>query len=83
MVVPASLDMVSLLGSGDVLLREVERLFPDVDIHVRGNEMRFTGPSSEVALVEQLVDEMVAVRAHRAGPDGRGRRSVGVDAPRS
>ena len=60
-VVPSSLDMVSLLGSGDVLLREVERLFPDVDIHVRGNQMRFTGPASEVALVEQLVDEMVAV----------------------
>ena len=60
-VVPASLDMVSLLGSGDVLLRAVERLFPDVEIHVRGNEMRFDGPSSEVALVEQLVDEMVAV----------------------
>jgi phosphate starvation-inducible protein PhoH and related proteins len=60
-VVPSSLDMVSLLGSGDVLLREVERQFPDVDVHVRGNEMRFTGPSSEVALVEQLVDEMAAV----------------------
>jgi phosphate starvation-inducible PhoH-like protein len=60
-VVPTSLDMVSLLGSGDLLLREVERLFPEVAIHVRGNEMRFTGPSSEVALVEQLVDEMVAV----------------------
>ena len=61
LVVPSSLDMVSLLGSSDRLLREVERLFPDVDIHVRGNEMRFTGPTGEVALVEQLVDEMVAV----------------------
>ncbi|MEO8105777.1 MAG: PhoH family protein [Actinomycetes bacterium] len=60
-VVPSSLDMVSLLGSSDSLLREVERLFPDVDIHVRGNQMRFTGPKSEVALVEQLIDEMVAV----------------------
>ena len=60
-MVPASLDMVSLLGSGDVLLHEVEKLFPEVDIHVRGNEMRFTGPTQEVALVEQLVDEMVAV----------------------
>ena len=60
-VVPSSLDMVSLLGSGDMLLREVEGQFPDVEIHVRGNEMRFSGPSSEVALVEQLIDEMVVV----------------------
>ena len=60
-VVPTSLDMVSLLGSGDVFLREIERLFPDVDLHVRGNEMRLTGESSEVGLVERLIDEMVAV----------------------
>ena len=60
-VVPASLDMVSLLGSGDMFLREIERQFPDLSIHVRGNEMRFEGPHSEVMLVEQLVDEMVAV----------------------
>ncbi len=53
--------MVSLLGSGDAFLREIERQFPDVNIHVRGNEMRFVGPSGEVGLVEQLLDEMVAV----------------------
>jgi phosphate starvation-inducible PhoH-like protein len=53
--------MVSLLGSGDAFLREIERQFPGVDVHVRGNEMRFSGPIAEVALIEQLVDEMVAV----------------------
>jgi phosphate starvation-inducible PhoH-like protein len=60
-VVPSSLDMVSLLGSGDIFLREIEAQFPDVDIHVRGNEMRFQGPVGEVALLEKLFDEMVAV----------------------
>jgi phosphate starvation-inducible PhoH-like protein len=60
-VIPSSLDMVSLLGSGDAFLREIERQFPDVNIHVRGNEMRFVGPAGEVSLVEQLLDEMVAV----------------------
>jgi phosphate starvation-inducible PhoH-like protein len=60
-VVPSSLDMVSLLGSGDSFLREIERQFPEVNIHVRGNEMRLAGPSVEVTLVEQLIDEMVAV----------------------
>ena len=60
-VVPASLDMVSLLGSGDELLRTVERLFPAVDIHVRGNEVRLAGASEEVALVERLMDELATV----------------------
>ena len=60
-VVPASLDMVSLLGSGDELLRTVERLFPAVDIHVRGNEVRLAGELDEVALVERLMDELATV----------------------
>jgi phosphate starvation-inducible PhoH-like protein len=60
-VVPTSLDMVSLLGSGDMFLREIERQFPAVQIHVRGNEMSLQGPTGEVTLVEQLIDEMVAV----------------------
>jgi phosphate starvation-inducible protein PhoH and related proteins len=60
-VVPTSLSMVSLLGSGDELLRVVEQSFPATDIHVRGNEITVTGPADEVGLVESLVDELVAV----------------------
>ena len=60
-LVPASLDMVSLLGSGDELLRAVERAFPETDIHVRGNEIRVTGDAEAVSLVERLVDELVIV----------------------
>ena len=60
-VVPTSLDMVSLLGSGDELLRTIERLFSDVDIHVRGNEITVTGERDEAALVERLFDELIAV----------------------
>jgi phosphate starvation-inducible PhoH-like protein len=60
-VVPASLDMVTLLGSGDELLRLVEGAFPSVDLHVRGNEITATGEPSEVALVDRLVGEMLAV----------------------
>jgi phosphate starvation-inducible PhoH-like protein len=59
--VPASIPMVSVLGSGDSLLQVVERLVPDVDVLVRGNELTFTGPADEVTLAERLVDEMVAV----------------------
>ncbi|MGH8866806.1 MAG: PhoH family protein [Actinomycetes bacterium] len=59
-VVPASLSMVSLLGSGDELLRVVEREF-SADVHVRGNEITVSGDPAEVALVERLFDELVAV----------------------
>ncbi len=60
-VVPASIPMVSLLGSADAMLRVVEELVPDVDVHVRGNEITVTGPADEVVLAERLVDEMVTV----------------------
>ncbi len=60
-VVPASVPMVSLLGSRDELLRIVESAFPDVDVLVRGNEISLGGAPSSVALVERLLDELVAV----------------------
>jgi phosphate starvation-inducible protein PhoH and related proteins len=60
-VVPTSLPMVSLLGSGDELLRAIERQFPDTDIHVRGNEITVRGDAESVSLVEQLIDELVVV----------------------
>jgi phosphate starvation-inducible protein PhoH and related proteins len=60
-VVPASQPMVALLGPGDELLRAVEAAFPDTEIHVRGNEVRLSGDPGEVALVERLVSELIAV----------------------
>ena len=55
--------MVSLLGARDEILRSVERAFPRADVHVRGNEITVTGPFGEVALVERLLDELLAVVA--------------------
>ena len=60
-VVPADVPMVALLGPGDELLRTMERQFPRVDLHVRGNEFHVSGPSAEVALVERLIDELLDV----------------------
>jgi phosphate starvation-inducible PhoH-like protein len=60
-VVPAEVPMVALLGPGDELLRAIERAFPRLDVHVRGNEWTVTGPASEAALLERLVDELLAV----------------------
>jgi phosphate starvation-inducible PhoH-like protein len=60
-VVPAKHPMVTVLGSGDALLRVIERAFPGVDIHVRGNEISAAGEADDVALVQRLFDEMMLV----------------------
>jgi phosphate starvation-inducible protein PhoH and related proteins len=60
-VVPAKHPMVTVLGSGDSLLRVIEHAFPAVDIHVRGNEVSASGDAAEVALVQRLFDEMMLV----------------------
>ncbi|MEU0401705.1 PhoH family protein [Streptomyces sp. NPDC006197] len=59
--VPAKHPMVTLLGSGDALLRVIERSFPQTDIHVRGNQVSAVGDAVEVALIQRLFDEMMLV----------------------
>ena len=44
--VPAKHPMVTVLGSGDSLLRVIEKAFPAADIHVRGNEISAVGTNS-------------------------------------
>ena len=48
------IEMVALLGPRDELLRTMERQFPLVDTHVRGNEMSFTGPAGELEIIDGL-----------------------------
>ncbi|MBU4214329.1 MAG: PhoH family protein [Actinobacteria bacterium] len=69
--VPVSVPMVGLLGPRDEVLRAVERGFPGVDIHVRGNEFSFAGPAGDVALAARLVDELAETVAAGAaiGPE--------------
>src|ERR1700689_492169 len=57
-VIPADSSMVSLLGSGDELLRVIEREF-HADIHVRGNEITATGNPAETNLVTALFEELL------------------------
>ncbi|MFF5917475.1 PhoH family protein [Streptomyces flavochromogenes] len=59
--VPAKHPMVTILGSGDSLLRVIERSFPETDIHVRGNQVSAVGDAAEVALIQRLFDEMMLV----------------------
>ncbi len=60
-VIPASQPMVSVVGAGDELLTVLERLFAEIDILVRGNEITVSGEAEEVGLFEVLVAEMLAV----------------------
>nr|WP_017546298.1 PhoH family protein [Nocardiopsis prasina] len=57
-VVPDEHTMISLLGSGDELLRALERSFKS-DIHVRGNEFTISGTPEETAVVVRLVEELI------------------------
>ncbi|HWJ83107.1 MAG TPA: PhoH family protein [Nocardioides sp.] len=59
-VVPNSIDMVSLLGPGDEHLDLIETGF-NAQIHVRGNRITLHGEPGEVALAERLIDELVAI----------------------
>jgi phosphate starvation-inducible protein PhoH and related proteins len=60
-VVPTTIAMVSLVGSGDELIRVVENNYPDVDVLVRGNEIALSGPDKQVRQIENLVAELIVV----------------------
>jgi phosphate starvation-inducible PhoH-like protein len=53
--------MVRLLGPHDRLLRVVESKFPNVEVHVRGNEITLTGDVVSVAAAQELVDELITM----------------------
>ncbi len=57
--VPGNHLMVGLLGQRDELLRVVERAYPDVAIHVRGNEISLDGEEAE--RVARLFEELVVL----------------------
>ena len=59
-VVPNSINMVSLLGPSDEHLAVIERAF-NADVHVRGNQITLTGEPGEIALAERLLDELVTI----------------------
>ncbi|MEO7448737.1 MAG: PhoH family protein [Humibacillus sp.] len=59
--IPPPIQMVALLGPRDELLRTMERQFPLVDTHVRGNEMTFSGPTSELEIIDTLLDELLTI----------------------
>jgi phosphate starvation-inducible PhoH-like protein len=77
-VVPGDQAMVSLLGSGDELLRVIEASL-DSDIHVRGNEITISGAPADNAIAVRLFGELLELvkAGHVLTPDTV-ERSVGM-----
>ncbi|MGC5616495.1 PhoH family protein [Georgenia sp. Z1491] len=61
LTIPDHLPPMLLLGANDEVLRAVERGFPQVAIHVRGNVVTMTGPDGDVSLTERLLAELVDI----------------------
>lgn len=61
--------MVQLLGPQDRLLRVVEKEHPDVDVHVRGNEITLSGTPDAVRAARGLVDELLSMTRSGQGLD--------------
>ena len=80
--VPASVDMVNILGSRDEFLRILERELA-AGIHVRGNEINLTGSHAEVELAVDVITELVTVLRTGQGLTGDAvERIVGMLAAR-
>ena len=60
MTVPASVEMVNILGPRDEFLRILERDL-EAGIHVRGNEVNLTGSPIAVDLAVDVITELVTV----------------------
>lgn len=62
-VVDDAAEMTELMGSADVVMKEVERAHAEVDFLVRGNEITLTGGETQVAAATTAIEELRAVRA--------------------
>jgi phosphate starvation-inducible PhoH-like protein len=51
--------MVRLLGPQDRLLTTLERQYPQVSVHVRGNEISLTGDAAQVESARRLIEELL------------------------
>lgn len=53
--------MVRLLGPQDRLLTTLEKQYPLVDVHVRGNQITLEGDPAQVAAAKRLIDELLVM----------------------
>jgi phosphate starvation-inducible protein PhoH and related proteins len=59
--------MVRLLGPQDRLLTSIQHQYPDVEVHVRGNEIAIRGDLDDRTRVRRLIEELLELV--RAGQD--------------
>jgi phosphate starvation-inducible PhoH-like protein len=55
--------MSQLVGAGDGVIRELERAFPQIDVHVRGNHLTLTGDQEDVEAAATAFEEFRAILA--------------------
>lgn len=67
--VPASIDMVNVLGPQDEFLRILERELA-ADIHARGNEISLSGSPEAVTVAVDVITEMVTILRTGQGLSG-------------
>ena len=60
-VIPPAFPMIGVLGAGDELIKTIEKQFPATQISARGNEIAVSGDADSVALIENLISEMLTV----------------------
>ncbi len=71
--------MPALTGTDDVVIKELERAFPEVDVHVRGNRISLKGDDGEVARAADAVEALRAlVEAGVEMTSDIARRSIGM-----
>ena len=58
--VPASIDMVTLLGPRDAFLRVLEEQL-EADLHVRGSQVTVTGAPEDVASAVEILTELITI----------------------
>ena len=58
--VPASIDMVTLLGPRDAFVRVLEEKLP-ADLHVRGSQITITGSPGDVASAGEIITELITI----------------------
>jgi phosphate starvation-inducible protein PhoH and related proteins len=77
-VVADERSMVGLLGSRDILLRQLEENLR-ADIHVRGNRITLRGAADDVALAERTIRELLSLQENGSllTPDTV-RRTIGI-----
>lgn len=54
-------NMVSLFGTEDRLLKALEIAYPTIEVHARGNEIVLKGEQKQVAGAKQLIDQMIVL----------------------